>query len=583
MVKIAVRCANLENINFTLHFDLFAHPNSWASNKLRIRRRPPFADRLSPECIAQLQQWISRCDDLHEPCRSGNEDFWPTRVIDVGPSGGSVDCKLILTSGRASKYVALSHCWGQPGPNIRTLRTVASTVDSHMKAIPLGSMPLNYQHAVSLTRALGFRYLWIDSICIHQDSAEDWAAQGSQMDKIYKCAWITLAATSASTSEDGFLQYALQDRMFTFQIPTNVAEHGPSNYREVHGRFMENMDSTRYEVDVEGATWNSRGWTLQERYLARRVIHFGRSQIFWECNRRNKSECGQRIIHLPFSITRRFEPADSSSKHSSESDILEDNTSEGYQTTQERSRLYLWWFQVVANYSRRRLTYPSDKLAAIAGLAKELNATYLDITQSEDQYLSGLWRGALADCLLWMPEDPDVMEAPELYRAPSWSWARWDGATIPCPRDSPEPDQGSSLVQYVSHDIELSSGNTFGGVSKASLMLRAGVTNVRIQGPWARDTKNWRYDMMLPDADRIVGIATLDGKDASTVESDTVFAMQVKAQKPNNGPARLLGYSGLLLRGTKEDLTFRRIGVFILDEEYLDILQCTQKSHIILI
>jgi hypothetical protein len=80
-------------------------------------------------------------------------------------------------------------------------------------------MPLNYQDAVIMTRALGLRYLWIDSLCIHQDSAEDWAKEGSQMDKIYKCAWVTLVATSASTSEDGFLDYLLQDRMFLIQVP----------------------------------------------------------------------------------------------------------------------------------------------------------------------------------------------------------------------------------------------------------------------------------------------------------------------------------------------------------------------------
>lgn len=184
-------------------------------------------------------------------------------------------------------------------------------------------MPLNYQHAVHMTRALGYRYLWIDSICIHQDSAEDWAIQGSQMDKIYKCAWVTLAATQASMSEDGFLDYQLRDRMFSFQVPTDTPlDDQESSSGEVYAQFAEYLSSTKYEQDVEGSIWNDRGWTLQERRLARRVIHFSESQIFWECGQRIKSECGQPIGHVPISSTRDVKPVGSSSRAFSGSDLL---------------------------------------------------------------------------------------------------------------------------------------------------------------------------------------------------------------------------------------------------------------------
>lgn len=136
-LKVKVRAANSEKTCITLNFDLFAHAKTYARTRLRMRRRPPFTDRLSPECIDQLKDWISRCDDLHEQCNHRKEEFWPTRVIDVGPSDGSVDAKLVLTSGKAQKYLALSHCWGQPEPGFKTLRTIASTVDAHMMAIPM--------------------------------------------------------------------------------------------------------------------------------------------------------------------------------------------------------------------------------------------------------------------------------------------------------------------------------------------------------------------------------------------------------------------------------------------------------------
>ena len=234
-----------------------------------------------------------------------------------------------------------------------------------------------------MTQALGLRYLWIDSLCIHQDSAEDWAKKGSQMDKIYKCAWVALAATSASTSEDGFLDYLLQDRMFPIQVSHN---HDPppgyndslqSESHQIFVRLMETKDRYRYEADVDGSTWNSRGWTLQERYLARRIIHFSRSQVFWKCRRGIESECGHRIPQLPFSITPAYGPEDSPSADSSDSGSLQSETEQTlgsndltlessgsdrdsfqkHETIVARTRLYTWWFQVLGDYSRRKLTY----------------------------------------------------------------------------------------------------------------------------------------------------------------------------------------------------------------------------------
>jgi hypothetical protein len=166
---------------------------------------------------------------------------------------------------------------------------------------------------------------------------------------------------------------------------------------------METKSSYRYEADVDGSTWNSRGWTLQERHLARRLIHFSRSQVFWECRRGIESECGHRIVQLPFSITPAYGPEDFPSEDSSDSGSLQseteqtlgsdDNTSEKsgsdrdsvqkHETIIARTRLYNWWFQVLRDYSTRKLTYAFDKLAAISGIAKEVNAMHLNISKAE--------------------------------------------------------------------------------------------------------------------------------------------------------------------------------------------------------
>jgi hypothetical protein len=135
-------------------------------------------------------------------------------------------------------------------------------------------MPQNFQDAIFMTRALGSQYIWIDSLCIIQDSADDWAHEGSQMDKTYKFARLTLAATSASTSEDGFLDYTLKGSTFT--IPLTHC----SSPSDIVAQHQEKRSYDRMEPSVDDTIWNTRGWTLQERHLSRRILHFTQPQIF---------------------------------------------------------------------------------------------------------------------------------------------------------------------------------------------------------------------------------------------------------------------------------------------------------------
>ena len=135
MIEVVV--GSLETKRITLHFDLFARPGTYANSQLRVRRRPPSMDRQSAECIEILEGWISKCVETHWRCKSGDEEFWPTRVIDVGPADGTTEPKLVVTSGKASEYVALSHCWGKPTPGVRALKTLSTNIDSHQRGMPL--------------------------------------------------------------------------------------------------------------------------------------------------------------------------------------------------------------------------------------------------------------------------------------------------------------------------------------------------------------------------------------------------------------------------------------------------------------
>lgn len=110
--------------------------------------------------------WLEECLDKHDRCPKF-DDFLPTRVSDVGRVDDSEEPHLVVTEELTAEhkkqpYVALSHCWEKK----RFLTTAADRFVKHRGRIPMQDLPASFQDAVIVVRRLGFRYLWIDSLCI---------------------------------------------------------------------------------------------------------------------------------------------------------------------------------------------------------------------------------------------------------------------------------------------------------------------------------------------------------------------------------------------------------------------------------
>jgi hypothetical protein len=106
-----------------------------------------------------------------------------------------------LEPGTRGRYAALSHCWGS---NL-TYKTSKDTLGSRKKAIVWSDLPATFQDAITICHELDVQYMWIDSLCIIQDSDEDWEEESAKMGTIYENAWITIAATSSAGSAEHFL------------------------------------------------------------------------------------------------------------------------------------------------------------------------------------------------------------------------------------------------------------------------------------------------------------------------------------------------------------------------------------------
>ena len=110
------------------------------------------------------------------------DDQVPTRTIDVGTADESYEPFLSVhpSGGTPFRWVTLSHCWSGHSPPVTSL----SNYEEMKQEIPMATLPPLFQDAVAITRKLNLRHLWIDSLCIIQDSPEDKQRELAKMEHI---------------------------------------------------------------------------------------------------------------------------------------------------------------------------------------------------------------------------------------------------------------------------------------------------------------------------------------------------------------------------------------------------------------
>ena len=192
---------------------------------------------------------------------------------------------LPLGERKTFEYVALSYPWGDPVKHPHAdFETTTKNVQSYMNKIE-AKLPDTLNDAIRVCRAIGKRYLWIDSLCIIQGPDGDFTQEAGRMGTVFSSAYCVLATTSADGSHSGFLNR------------TSRREIGqPPEYEVVSFPYMgkdgnqidtiyieESFDN--FQADVREGRLNQRGWVYQERALARRTIHFTNNQTYWECGR----------------------------------------------------------------------------------------------------------------------------------------------------------------------------------------------------------------------------------------------------------------------------------------------------------
>ena len=234
----------------------------------------------SMEVLKIAAHWMDNCVKSHQKCNQDAEtNKLPARVLDLGIPGSS-KVSLHITTGDSPKapYVTLSHCWGK----IPILRLQQENLETFKTSISCEALSKTFLDAIEVVRFLGLRFLWIDSLCIIQDSPEDWAMQSAVMGEIYRNSVCTIAATAAIDGRFGCF-FARNSRLTEpcKVVVSTLGIHG--DLSSISNDLCVIVPQYLWQNDVDKAPLNKRAWVLQERILSPRTIHFGRNQLLWEC------------------------------------------------------------------------------------------------------------------------------------------------------------------------------------------------------------------------------------------------------------------------------------------------------------
>lgn len=407
----------------------------------------------------------------------------PTRLLDVQAFQPSKDIKLVMLDGECvtANYVALSHCWGSSSK--LPLTTRKNDLAQHSQRISFFDLSLTFKDAVKLTLDLGQRYLWIDSLCIVQDDPEDWLREASKMASVYGNAIFTLSALSSVDSTHGCRVANPQDtthnhrfcdldsgphriRLFETEIQKWHEEYGDDTYR--HSGYGENP-------------LRRRAWTLQERELSTRNIHFSHNLVLWQCKTLKASS------ELPW---HEVKPMDDFQPWPIRNSAEESLSADGPVSVRDR------WYELMEDYMSRLLTKGTDKLPALSGLAQSFQSQL-----PSSQYLAGLWTSHLPYALLWRMGSRTTWSNAQRslsFRAPSWSFLSLDGAMSyesqrldnsggPRPEEAMSDYDHANLTIRGTH-LQPSGADQYGAISQASLLLRGRMIQLKIRRQFSKDS-----------------------------------------------------------------------------------------------
>jgi hypothetical protein len=310
------------------------------------------------------------------------------------------------------------------------------------------------------------------------------------MGDVYSNAYLTISAAGSSNSAGG-LFFSRPSRSY-LEIDyghINVARDGTGHPPKILLSPLDTCQNVEHNlaINMPYDPLSSRGWTFQERVLSPRLVHFAKDQIRFECVQGTVFEEGLRVprrfLHIkPGGVTEHVEAPGRNEVEDLDEELVELDR----------------WYQVIYRYTARELTYRSDKLPALSGIAASFAAR---MSVDGSAYAAGIWRGPhMIRSLCWNVFDREPTNTDE-YVAPSWSWASIDSSVYPAHFREFNP-----LARVLECVVDVDAHNPFGRVRGGWLRIEAPII------PVTAPTTGPRRDRVL--------VFTEDGRDVGKLEHD---------------------------------------------------------------
>lgn len=495
--------------------------------------------------LGEAASWMNACRTQHERCRLSTS-FVPTRLLYIPED--SISTIQLVENPPLCAYAALSHRWTS---ETQTSRLEQRNLSQRLATgISKTDMPQTMQDAILVAQKLDIRYIWIDSMCIIQDSKEDWLHEAAKMASIYAHAELTVAASWCSSpgqslfSTRGITHAATDITSFDSESVFLRRLKPHFTWQDIENDWFKNDPY----IDAE-KEWPllSRGWVYQEQLLSRRMLHFTKDELIWECNECTACEC------------RPLQTVDSAGAR-----VMK-------QPVNSKS-----WSQIMQEYAKRELTFPSDKLPALAGIAKSFG-----VGSSKGEYMCGLWAGDLESCFFWYGTGrrgprPDV-------KMPSWSWASTVGNI---------ETWGVSIedVEFQKHRVVYGGDEHMGDVVEGEIDLSGRVVTGTVF--WETSSKGDCVFGVVFDGRRLTVQADYawDTDDRWLVANGSSVVMLLFGQStstsfdPEKGSDERVVASCLVLRNSSKKGLYERIGVThgegMVEDEYLNFEVVKAKSQV---
>jgi hypothetical protein len=459
---------------------------------------PPAFPESTKDVLPLAKQWLDECSISHSLCNVIHEPRTPSRLLSL--SNNTIRLCLSEELPQCPKYATLSHCWG----SLVLLNLKKSTIHTFRERVPSEAICKTFEHAIYITRYMGLEYLWIDSLCIIQDDNDDWIRESANMSSVYGGSSLNIAASCAPDGTFGCFVGRGPADIWKILVRAKVGDED---------RFFECLPPEMYRRGLTKMPLLQRGWVVQERILAPRMLHFTSTQVFWECFENVACE----VFPEGFPEQRADVEKYFRKKHFVE-----------------------WmWPEVVELYSKCKLTYSSDKMVAISGLAQHIES------QNNRDYVAGLWREGLESQLCWRRREPRK-QRPPVYRAPTWSWASIDGGVRYLPVGGAE----HFYIKILEVHTSPSGSNALGAISQASMRLECVL--------FPNATRDERKNLSLGKRNYIMQ-RFLD----CMPETEITFSIMPILYHKKKNKEWAYGTVGLLLRPTgRSPGQYRREGIF---------------------